>query len=75
MKDLKVKNIRISESGLVGRFTLTVTCSAADGRPVPMQCEWAPDVPKRGGLTPADVRAYQAVRNRALARFADETGL
>jgi hypothetical protein len=38
-------------------------------------CEWVPDVPKRGELTKADVRAYQAVRNKEAARFARETGI
>jgi hypothetical protein len=69
------KNIRISESGLVGRFTVTVTIGLTDGQPSPMQCEWMPDVPKRGEISDADVWAYQEVRNKALARLAREAGV
>jgi hypothetical protein len=68
-------NVDVSESGLVGRFTVTVTMSLVDGRPMPMQCEWMPRVPKKGEITQADLRTYQAVRNKALARFTGETGL
>jgi hypothetical protein len=67
-------DISISETGLVGRFTVTVTCSITGGR-YQQLCEWEPDVPKRGQLTPADLPAYQAVRNRVIERFARETGL
>ena len=63
----------ISESGLVSRFTLTVTLGVVDGLPTPMSCAWAPRVPRRGELTRADLRAYQAIRDRTLARFTQAT--
>jgi hypothetical protein len=69
------KDISISESGLVGRFTVTVTASVIAGRPQRLRCEWEPDVPKRGKLSRDDVLAYQAVRNRALERFVNATGI
>jgi hypothetical protein len=62
--------IAVSESGLVGKFTVTITMSLTG-----MQCEWAPRVPKPGELKRRDLRVWREVRNRACESFARKTRL